>query len=284
MQSLYHQQQQLKKPINNPINNPINKSKHVCSYCLKEYSRKILYSRHILLCELNSKSKREKICEEEEHETIPSQREMYNILLELAKKNAVLEEKLMEMQKWVNVKKQKFNAVEWLFKNKNPKILFKDFIQRIKVEEEVVQILMEENMFKTITKIFDKNELDATITAFSQKANIIYIYDNTATTSTTNLEEDNGNEITWRRMTPTDFHSLLQNIHRKIVMTVCEWYNKNKETLTQNEKQMMKYHTGLNKLMSAEFHRETALVGKLRSYLYNQVKMEVDVVQIELEF
>ena len=277
MQSLYHQQQQLKKPINNPINNPINKSKHVCSYCLKEYSRKILYSRHIILCELNSKSKREKICEEEEHETIPSQREMYNILLELAKKNAVLEEKLTEMQKWVNVKKQKFNAVEWLFKNKNPKILFKDFIQRIKVEEEVVQILMEENMFKTITKIFDKNELGSSITAFSQKANIIYIYDNTAT-----LEEDV--ELTWRRMTPTDFHSLLQNIHRKIVMTICEWYNKNKETLTENEKQMMKYHAGLNKLMSAEFHRETALVGKLRSYLYNQVKMEVDVVQIELEF
>jgi hypothetical protein len=259
MQSLY----QLKKPI--------NKSKHVCNYCLKEYSRKILYSRHILLCELNSKSKREKICEDEEYETIPSQREMYNILLELAKKNAVLEDKLEAMQKWVNVKKQKFNAVEWLFKNKNPKILFKDFIQGIKVEEEVVQILLEENMFKTITRIFDKNEFSS-ITAFSQKANVIYIYD-----------KDN-NEITWRRMTPSDFHTLLQNIHRKIVMTICEWYNKNKETLTQNEKQMMKYHAGLNKLMSAEFHRETALVGKLRSYLYNQVKMEVDVVQVELEF
>ena len=273
MQSL----RQLKKPINSPINSPTNKSKHVCSYCLKEYTRKILYSRHILLCELNSKSKREKTCEEEEHETIPSQRDMYHILLELAKKNAVLEEKLTEMQKWVNVKKQKFNAVEWLFKNKTHTVLFKDFIQRIKVEEEVVQILMEENMFKTITKIFDKNELGSSITAFSQKANIIYIYDNTAT-----LEEDV--EITWRRMTPNDFHTLLQNIHRKIVMTVCEWYNKNKETLTQNEKQMMKYHAGLNKLMSAEFHRETALVGKLRSYLYNQVKMELDVVQVELEF
>jgi hypothetical protein len=273
MQSLLPHQMKNKPTI------PNNKSKHVCNYCLKEYSRKILYSRHIILCELNSKSKREKTCEEEEHETIPSQREMYHILLELAKKNAVLEEKLAEIQKWVNVKKQKFNAVEWLFKNKTPTVLFKDFIQRIVVDEEVVQLLMEENIFKTITKIFDKNEFDTTITAFSQKANVIYIYDNTTTTT---VEEDT--EITWRRMTPNDFHRLLQNIHRKIVMTVCEWYNKNKETLTQNEKQMMKYHAGLNKLMSAEFHRETALVGKLRCYLYNQVKMEVDVVQVELEF
>ena len=67
-------------------------------------------------------------------------------------------------------------------------------------------------------------------------------------------------------------------------MTVCEWYNKNKDTLRENEMQMMKYHAGLNKLMSAEFHKETALVGKIRTYLYNKVKMDIDVIPIEMEF
>lgn len=257
---------------------PHKSSKYVCSCCLKEYSRKILYSRHILVCELIHKSKREKICEDEEHETIPSPKQMFDILLELAKKNAVLEEKVSEMQKFVNVKKRRFNAVEWLFKNKNPTIVFKEFVQKIQVEEEVVQLLIEENMFKTMTKIFEKNETNC-ITAFSQKTSVLYIYDNDPNTT-----EEKDQEITWRRMSPNDFHLLLQNIHRKIVMTVCEWYNKNKDTLRENEMQMMKYHAGLNKLMSAEFHKETALVGKLRTYLYNKVKMDVDVIPIEMEF
>ena len=70
-----------------------------CKHCGKKFTRKIVFNRHIILCEIlnNPKTKREIECEKEEVLDIPTPTEMYNIILELAFKCNALEKKVEEM-------------------------------------------------------------------------------------------------------------------------------------------------------------------------------------------
>jgi hypothetical protein len=55
-----------------------------CPHCDKKYTRKSSYTRHVILCEVLHQTKREKKCAEEETTDIPTTRQLYNIIQELA--------------------------------------------------------------------------------------------------------------------------------------------------------------------------------------------------------
>ena len=83
-----------------------NSTKHSCKYCGKQYTRKTSHNRHEILCEIfykkNTETPREQICEEEETTNIPSVKQLYGIIQELAVKYQDMEKKLIEMQKKIN--------------------------------------------------------------------------------------------------------------------------------------------------------------------------------------
>ena len=99
---------------NNYIPNKIKQPAQCCTHCGKSYKLKTNLNKHFTLCELLHKSKRKSYLVIEEEEDIPSQKNMYKMLLEMAQKYNALEEKVTEMNKWVIKKKKQINVIEWL--------------------------------------------------------------------------------------------------------------------------------------------------------------------------
>ena len=269
-----------------------------CNYCNKEYTRKSSYNRHIILCEIlnnndnkssknnNKKSlKREEKCIEEESTSIPSNKQLFNIIQELAYEYKNIKNELIELKKWVETKKKKINIIEWLTNKKNslPQQSFEEWYKIIKVDETDIEILMNENMLQTINNIIHKNlkeysELSSPLIAFNQKINNIYIYSSRLKSSTE-----------WIKMTQEDFIIFLKKIHSKILGALCDWYSKNKEQVKKNEKLGDTYNNAMLKLMSVEFINEksntsSSIASKIRTNLYNSIKNNLDNVEIEFEF
>jgi len=264
---------------------------HDCKYCGKSYSKKIYFTRHVVLCEYSRKTKEQRNAEDEEYEFSNPEdakinmKKLYNIVLELAYENKKLEKKVEDMKNHLNMKK-KFNICKWLQDTHNQEIqipVFKSWIKTIQVTEEETDILQQENMFQTICSIFDKNfenknqqHEQQPIKCFTQKANVFFIFtESISENKPVHLQE-------WKRLEMTEFLLLLKYIHQKLVKAMCDWFKKNQAGL--NEPQIITYNVGVHKLMNAEFQKETALVSKLRVYLYNKIKTEIPSQVFEREF
>jgi hypothetical protein len=220
-------------------------------------------------------------------------KKLYNIVLELAYQNKKLEKRVEDMQNHLNMKK-KFNICKWLkdthyqYNQHNHQTqipVFKSWIKTIQVTEEETDILQEENMFQTICAIFDKNihkqdeqheQHEQPIKCFTQKTNVFFIFSESISENQINHPPE------WKRMEMSEFLLLLKYIHQKLVKAMCDWFKKKQPDL--NEKQTITYNVGVNKLMNAEFQKETALVSKLRLYLYNKIKTEIPSEVFEREF
>jgi tRNA(Ser,Leu) C12 N-acetylase TAN1 len=92
---------------------------------------------------LLNKSKNSVTIENEEDNDIPSQKKIYQILLELGSKFNKLEEKVDELNKWVVKKKKKINVIEWLNTNVIPEIKFDNLIEKIVINQDDVKYLFE---------------------------------------------------------------------------------------------------------------------------------------------
>lgn len=244
-----------------------------CLFCGKSYTRKLSCDRHVILCEVlyKTKTKREKICDKEETTDIPTTKQLYNIIQELAVKYSKMETKMEEMQKWVDKKKKKINVIEWLNANIIPQMTFTEWTKSFIINEEHIQILIEQNMIATVALIFDKNLQNLQIVpypiqCFVQKPNLFYIY-----------EEDRK----WVQYTATDFIILFRKIHSKILSALIDWYNKNLVKINNSDKMSEVYNKTLIKLMSANFTIE--YTSKIRINLYNYLKKDMKTI-MEYEF
>jgi len=261
---------------------------HECEYCGKTYSKKFFFTRHVILCEYANKTKQQRKDENEEYEFSNPEdakitlKTLYNIVLELAYKNNKLEKKIEDIQNHLNVKKRKLNICKWLQEKQtlqnNYVPYFETWIKTIQATEEEVELLQKENMYQTICAIFDKNivtqnqenQQNACIQCFSQKTSVFFIF----------TEISQGTPA-WKRMGTEDFLLLLKYIHQKILKAMCEWFKKKKD---MSEQETILYNEAVNKLMRADFQKETALVSKLRTYLYNKIKTDIPIDAFEQEF
>jgi len=247
------------------------KDKECCIYCGKNYTRKLSLQRHVILCETLHKSKREKICDEEESTDIPSRQQLYQIIQELAIKYDKLNEKMQEMQKWVQIKKKKIDIIEWLNVNYSQALPFQSWIKTIQVQEKHIELLIEENIVQTINTIIRDNlqlEKGKPFAAFSYKANTLYMFD-----------ESNQ----WKTFVSEDYISLIKQIHSRILRELCEWRNKNSKEISENEKMSELYNKTVIKLMGLNFNQDSVALSKIHSTLYNNLKIDLKQT-VDLEF
>ena len=252
--------------------------KHSCTYCGKQYTRKTSHARHVILCEIFHQTKHEKTCEEEENSNIPSTKQLYKIIQELAIRHQTMEQKLNDMQKWVETKKKKINVIQWLNSNKKPNVNMDSWINSIQVTEEHIQVLIEHNMIKTLSEIMRKKAtsvMDDTyihpLFCLTQKENLFYSY--------------NSDEDVWTKFTTDDFIVMLKKIHRKILIALCEWYDKNIERINGSDKMQLLYNKTMIKLMGANFTQDSQILSKTRTELYNNLKTDLKhIIECEFEF
>lgn len=243
-----------------------------CTYCGKGYTRKTSLQRHQILCETIHKSKRDKICDQEETSDVPSRQQLYQIIQELAIKYDKLQDKMNDMQKWVQTKKKKINIIDWLNTNHPQSVSLQTWMKSIHVTENHVKILMEENIVQTMNAILRNNlqpEKGKPFASFSQKTNQIYTF------------SDDSNE--WKLLTQDDYIILIKQIHSRILRELCEWRNKNAKDIAENEKMSELYNKTVIKLMGLNFNPDTSALVKIRANLYNSLKIDLKQT-VELEF
>jgi len=256
-----------------------------CVYCGKCYTRKSSFDKHSIICEIAHKSKRIKMCEEEESTDIPSVEKLYNIIQEMAFKQQKMEEKMEEMQKWIDKKKKKLNVINWLNVQFTPTELFEARARIIVVIQDDITTLIEQNFHQTVINILKRNlktpkegVVREPIACFSEKSAVFYIYKETKNES----EQETKNQ--WSKMTQEDFVYLLRVIHSKLLNALCTWRDINNDRIKYNDNFAELYNKTVIKLMSADFNQESSL-SKIRSPLYTLLKGDLkNMIEYDFEF
>jgi len=255
------------------IPNLIKQPGQCCIYCGKSYKQKSNLVKHVNLCELLNKSKKFLVVEDEE--VIPSQRKMYEILLELGNKFNRLEEKVDELNKWVIKKKKKINVIEWLNTNITPKIKFDNLIEKIIITDEDIKYLFENSFADTLNHIFSKNiyklsESEYPIFAFVQKINIFYVYEN--------------EEARWIELNREALIKFLNKVYMKIFHVFSQHKKNNADKICQDESFSLLCDKTSVKIMNVDFRQESIL-GKIRANMYSRMKTDMKaIVEYDFEF
>jgi hypothetical protein len=253
---------------------------NLCKHCGKKFSRKIIFNRHIILCEIlnNPKTKREIACEKEEEICVPSQEQMYNIILELAFKCHSLETKVDELQKQVHFKKPKIkiDILEWLNANITPIRSFSEWTNKLdfQVSDEDIEFLIEspqllhELMNKIFGRIVELNydakniaEYEYPLFCSSQKQKSFYIY----------LDE-------WQICNSEQIIYFIKVLHSKIFNACFMWNQKNKQALNNSDKLDDQYNTALMKVTGFKFLEESADMNKMKNSIYQHIKINLQEV------
>jgi hypothetical protein len=248
-----------------------------CIICKKIYTRKSSLDKHKILCDFKMKTKREKQIEKEEQEDIPNHLELVKIVQELTMKMIQMEEKMAEMQKWVDKKKKKLNVVSWLNINITPTIGFLEWINtHFVVNAEHFEDLMENSLFHTIQRVFEHN-LDLSsdfvhpIRCFTQKASVFYIGEK---------KEDNSSE--WRQLELTDMILILKTFQNRMIKELTKWKKENENKFNDSDKIADLYQKAIIKLMSISFSQD-ANMSRIRNNLFHYLKTDLK-MQIDYEF
>ncbi len=253
------------------------KCKLACSVCKKEYTRKTSLDKHKILCDFKLKTKLERQVEVEELGDMPNHYQLIRIVQELSLKITSMEEKISEMQKIINKKKNKINIISWLNENVKPEIGFLEWVNTsIIVNETHFEYLMENSLYNTLQKVFEyilpQNQETYPISSFSQKQGVIYI-----------CEKNEEGFPEWKVMELTNMVLLLKTISKHMLKVLGKWKIDNKELFDTNDKISDSFNKALIKLMDISYSQD-AKMGKIKNILYNYLKITADFTAVELEF
>jgi hypothetical protein len=273
--------------LTNEIPNKIKQPSVCCVNCGKSYKKRVNLDKHSVLCDLLQRSKRQNtnpVLENllaEDDEPIPSQRKLFQMLIELGQRYNKLEEKVDELNKWVVRKKKKINVLEWLNANINPTAIFENIIEKIIINEEDIKNLLERSFYDVMNDIFSRtiynfDESGSPILAFVQKQNVFYIYDNT------NITDNNNNVKSWIELSKERLTKFLTKVHMKIVKAFYDWKNIKNNDIKNNEAFSSLCDKTILKLLSIEF-KEDCIYSKVRNMMYSRMKKDMK-SQVEYEF
>lgn len=278
----------------NDTPNKIKQSCLCCIYCGKSYKTRNNMDKHVVLCETIYRSKNNKplSLQEDEIEDIqlPTQKQMYNIILELTVKYNKLEEKMEQMTKWIEKKKKKIDVMGWLNKNITPICIFDELINKIAVTNDNIDSLLSNGFIAAFTEvmstnIFEKKETHQfPVFCLDQKTNYIYIYTRQPTQPTQQNQLNNSDSGFWVEIEKETLLHFVNKIHMKITKCLTEWKKRLEEQNNFNDNNIELYNKTLIKLMELNFKSETIL-NKIKGIIYTGMKTDINkLIEYEFEF
>jgi hypothetical protein len=257
----------------------LSTTKYCCIACNKQYTRKSSLDKHKILCDFKIKTKREIQIESEELGDVPTHSQLVKVVQELTLNMIKMEEKMAQMQKWVDKKKRKLNVVVWLNTNINPTIGFLEWVKTLfAVKMEHFENLMENSLFNTIQQVFEHNLCDRgdfvyPIRCFSQKTGIFYIGEK---------KEDGTPE--WRQLVLTDMILILKTLQNRMIKELTKWKTENQNKFDDNDKISELFNKAIIKLMNISFTQDATL-SRIKNGLYNYLKTDLKtMIDYEFEF
>ena len=117
---------------------------------------------------------------------IPSQKELYKIVIDLNNKYERLEREYHELKRYVNNKRRQIDIIEWLNQNCLLEMSFSDIFMNIEIDKNDILKVFELDYVKgvcdiivsfmeTVKQRFQSGEVP--LRAFVQKDSVLYVYD-----------------------------------------------------------------------------------------------------------
>jgi len=222
-----------------------------------------------------SKPKKQRDLEVEELSDTPTVRKLYDLVLEMGKKMSDMEKRINEMDKWVKMRKQKVNIIEWLNQQYTPRLLFDEWIENIVITDEHVERLQITGLFETIVEIFRENistnEDEIAVRGFDRGNHTLYTFTKEG----------------WFKMQPSNIKKTMGGIHRKLLKAIVAWQKTNItdcKNANIREKNEILYTIYIKKCMMAKLSSEQ-LSQRMANSLHKLIKQNLkDVVQCEFTF
>ena len=254
-------------------------TKYCCVICNKQYTNKSSLDKHKILCDFKMKTKREHQIEEEELGDLPNHLQLVRIVQELSLKIIKMEEKMAEMQKWVDKKKKKLNVIAWLNAHIVPTIGFREWVNTLFVVlPEHFEHLMENTLFQNIQKVFEYNLLKKDdfvypLRCFSEKQGVLYICEK---------KEDGSPE--WKQMEFADTILLFKIFQGRMIKELTKWKLENQSKFDDNTRICDSFNKAVIKLMNLSFTQDASF-SRIKNGLYNYLKADLKMlIEYEYEF
>lgn len=244
-----------------------NKSKlFSCGNCGKTFHRKGFHKQHILLCENLSRVRtryKDKIIDEEKA-CIPTNNQMYILLLELNEKYEKLNNEVKILRKYVEKTKKKINIFDWLNEKCMNCIDFNDWIKTIHVNDFQLENTFKngfiDGIFYVIQQNLDIKNIDMhPIKCFDIKKKVFYIF----------------SDKKWNIMSEKELNSFIRNINHKIIEKFLLWKNDNNELIQNDDNFHDKYVKCMNIVLGGNKSKEYSyniIINKLYNYLKSDLK------------
>jgi len=250
-----------------------------CALCKKPYTRKGSLDKHIILCEFKSKSKLELQVAVEEASDNPTYDQLVQIVQELSIKYVKMEEKMTEMQQYIDRKKKKVDIIGWLNTHVKPTTGFLEWVNSIVTVEpsHFMHLLRPETtIFECLFEVFaynlDKRDFICPLTCFAQKNGVFYICepldDQSICASVSNI-------CSWRELQLEDFVLLLKHVQKKLIGELSDWRKENQKLFYDNDKIADQFNKAVIKLMNITFTQD-ANMSKIKNSLYHYLKVDLD--------
>ena len=279
-------------------------TEHVCQFCGKMYVRKKAYMHHILMCEISKKN----VCAYEDTKSnnhhVPSNKELYEIIVNLNNKYERLREDYDLLKRFVDTRRRKIDILEWL--NKSCILRkgndFESIFMNMLLGQEDLNIIFDNDYVNGIANIIativysmnidqdrDKNkdkDIDngSCLRAFTHREGIFYIYARNKVLKNDCIEDNCirddciDDDLKWQIMENSDFDRLIKSIDSKLLIAFKEWHLKT-EKIMDEDKFAELYIKNLKKVMGGNF-KMCEKIGKIKNRLYKMIKSEMKNVMI----
>ena len=243
-----------------------------CPTCKKPYTRKGSLEKHKVLCEFKSKSKLDLQVEVEEAPDKPTYDQLVKIVQELSIKYVKMEEKMTEMQQYIDRKKKKVDVIAWLNAHVSPTTGYLEWVNIVvTVEPSHFLYLMkpDTNIFETIHEVFVYNLLKrdfiCPFTCFAQKNGVFYICEPLA----------DGSSFSWKELVLADFVMLLKRVQKQMIGELSEWRKANQKLFYENDKVSDQFNKAVIKLMNITFVQDASM-SRIKNGLFHYLKKDLD--------
>jgi|TARA_Y100000992_G_scaffold301030_1_gene270959 hypothetical protein len=237
----------------------IPKKLYNCRYCNRNYSRKTSYEKHLLCCEILSNPLEHEL--NDIYDTPPNIIKLYDIIKELAYKQAKQEKEIESLKQFINKTKKKLNIIDWLNENYQKSITFDSFIKTIKVQRKHLEYIFKYDFIDGLMLIFQEIlplSGDLPIRCFDQKPDTFFI-----------VKNDN-----WIVMTGIEYEEMLDIINRRIIVEFGEWQEENYEKIIKDENFNNIYEEYIIKVLGKKTSKEITY-NRIKKKLYGYLKFNL---------
>lgn len=246
-----------------------------CTNCCKSYKLKENYEKHKSACDLfhiiQSKTHDEITDISEE---IPTQKEMYKLLKELALKCGNLEKEVSQLKAVVNIR-QKKQILECLnnqnSETKKPKITFTQWYKTWEVTVDDLFKVFEDDLSEGFKNVINRQisifQEIKPLCAFTNKPNYIYMFE----------QETETNLIQWLPLSSEIFNEMFMYITRKFFQVFIKWQNENREKIESSEAEKDTIIMYMIKLNGSKVPTEKREL-EIKKWLYSVIEQKSDIL------